>query len=103
MTVPIQDLPATVAKVDAIAVGQAAYLQKLTDMFNSGIATIRIFDEVNYQWTIIPLQPFWQIQQDLLLAQQLYSSQLNAAKNVAQNGVDAALLEVVVPPMEGFK
>lgn len=103
MTVPIQDLPSTVTKVDAIASGQQAYVDKLTEMFNSGIKTIRIFDAPNNQWTEIPLQPFWQIQQDLLIAQQLYSSELNAAKSNAQNLVDAALLDVVVPPMEGFK
>lgn len=34
----------TVTKVDAIAAGQAAYVQKLADMFNSGVATLRVFD-----------------------------------------------------------
>lgn len=93
----------TVAKVDSIASGQAAYVQKLTDMFNSGITTIRVFDAENNQWTIIPLQPFWQIQQDLLLSQQLYSSKLNEAKTAAQTSADTTLADVVVPPMEGFK
>lgn len=93
----------TVAKVDAIATSQAAYVQRLADMFNAGQTTIRVYDEPNSTWTIIPLQPFWQIQQDLLLAQQLYSSKLNEAKAEAQTSADAKLLDVVVPPMEGFK
>lgn len=93
----------TVAKVDAIAASQAEYVQKLADMFNSGITTLRVYDEVNYVWTLIPLQPFWQIQQDLLLSQQLYSSKLNEAKTEAQTSADAKLLDVIVPPMEGFK
>ena len=93
----------TVTKVDAIAAGQAAYVQKLADMFNSGVTTLRVFDSDNNQWTEIPLQPFWQIQQDLLLAQQLYSSKLNEAKTTAQDCADTVLANVAVPPMEGFK
>lgn len=93
----------TVQKVDTIAAGQAAYVQKLADMFNSGITTIRVYDEPNSTWTIIPLQPFWQIQQDLLLSQQLYSSKLNEAAAGAQTSADTVLTDVVVPPMEGFK
>lgn len=61
MTVPIQDLPMTVTKVDNIASAQAAYVQKLTDMFNAGVKSIRLFDDVNNTWVLIPLQPYWQI------------------------------------------
>lgn len=93
----------TVSKVDAIAASQATYVQKLADMFNSGISTIRVWDEPNSTWTQIPLQPFWQIQQDLLLSQQLYSSKLNEASAGAQTSADTVLTGVVVPPMEGFQ
>lgn len=93
----------TVAKVNAIATGQAAYVQKLADMYNSGVRNIRVFDDVNNTWVLIPLQPYWQINQDLLISQQLYSAALTGAKNTAQNSVDEALATVEVPPMEGFK
>lgn len=93
----------TVTKVNAIAANQAVYVQKLADMYNSGVANIRVFDESNNTWVTIPLAPYWQINQDLLIAQQLYSASLTEAKNGAQSFVDDKLLTVVVPPMEGFK
>lgn len=101
MNIDIKDLPAYAKSVETSVLRQQEYVNRLAAMFEAGSREIRLFDQVNDEWTYVPLQEYWQMQQNILLAQLTFHGQITAAHTAGQSAVNAAL-EGVEKPIGGM-
>ncbi|APD19683.1 hypothetical protein PP101_19 [Pectobacterium phage PP101] len=96
----IKDLPKAVEDINKQVLKQKNYVDSLTAKFNAGQASIEVYTEDPGVWTMVPLQAFWQLQQDKLLALMEYQGTLNSTQTTLQVQLDELLLNVVVPPAD---
>ncbi|AGV99227.1 hypothetical protein PM1_011 [Pectobacterium phage PM1] len=94
----IKDLPKSVDNINLQVQKQQAYMDTLTSRFQDGQTEIEVYTEDPGVWTMVPLQAFWQLQQDKLIALMEYQGILNSAQTTLQVKLDEILTGVVVPP-----
>lgn len=101
MNIDIKDLPAYAKSVETSVGRQQEYVARLAAMFEAGAKEIKLYDQTNDEWTYVPLQEYWQIQQNILLSQMTFHGQLSAAHTAGQAAVNQAL-EGVEKPIGGM-
>ena len=92
----VEDLPtkleAAVQKVES----QQAYVDKLDEQLNEGVTEIKVFDDANQVWTMIPLTGWHTTQRAKLVALMTYQGSLSGIYTQLQALLDKALKGVVV-------
>lgn len=101
MNIDIKDLPAFAKSVETAVLRQQEYVDRLAAMFAAGSREIRLFDQVNDEWTYVPLQEYWQMHQNILLEQLDFHGKITAAHTAGQAAVNQAL-EGVEKPIGGM-
>lgn len=97
MNINIQDLPAYVQTVAASVARQQTYVELLAQMYQDGARQVKLFDDANNIWVYVPIEPYWQIHQNLLLEQMAFNTSLSTAQTAGQVAVNTALEGVKEP------
>lgn len=93
----LEELPVELTAAKKAVDTQQAYVTQLTDLYNKGQQTIKVFDEKLNLWTVISLPEFFTIQNNKLIALMQYHGNLNGIYNSLQQLLDESLASVLKP------
>ena len=93
----VEELPTELEAVVQKVESQQAYVDKLVAQVNEGATEIKVFDDANQVWTMIPLTDWNTTQHAKLVALMTYQGSLSGIYTQLQALLDEALKGVVVP------
>ena len=92
----VEELPTKLEAVIQEVESQQAYVDKLVAQFNEGVTEIKVFDDANQVWTMIPLTGWHTTQRAKLVALMTYHAALSGIYTQLQALLDKALKGVGV-------
>ena len=93
----VEELPTELEAVAQKVESQQAYVDKLVAQVHEGVTEIKVFDDANQVWTMIPLTGWHTTQRAKLVALMTYQGSLSGIYTQLQALLDEALKGVVVP------
>ncbi|WJN63654.1 hypothetical protein Erwinia_phage_Aioli_00006 [Erwinia phage Aioli] len=96
----LNELGAAVQAAADASASQKSFVDKLTEMYNAGTKTIRVFVEETQSWSEVDLASFWQLQNDKLIKLMQYQGNLSGIQTNLQQALDQAIDGLTNPPAE---
>ena len=93
----VEELPTELEAVVQKVESQQAYVDKLVAQFNEGVTEIKVFDDANQVWVMIPMKGWHTAQYAKLVALMTYQGSLSGIYAQLQALLDKVLKGVVVP------
>ena len=91
----VEELPTKLEAVVQKVESQQAYVDKLVAQVNEGVTEIKVFDDANQVWTMIPLTVWHTTQRAKLVALMTYQGSLSGTYTQLQALLDKVLKGVV--------
>ncbi|QQV88323.1 hypothetical protein pEaSNUABM27_00020 [Erwinia phage pEa_SNUABM_27] len=94
----LNELGAAVQAAAEASASQKSFVDKLTEMYNAGTKTVRVFVEETQSWSEVELQPFWTLQNDKWIKLSQYQGNLSGIQTSLQQALDQAIDGLANPP-----
>ncbi|AEJ81401.1 gp25 [Erwinia phage vB_EamM-Y2] len=94
----LNELSAAVEKAASNSASQKVFVDQLTEKFNAGVKTIRVFVEEMNTWSEVELEPFWNLQNDKWIKLSQYQGSLQGIQTSLQTALDQAIEGLTNPP-----
>ncbi|UCR74887.1 hypothetical protein Fifi44_00018 [Erwinia phage Fifi44] len=94
----LNELGAAVQAAADAAADQKSFVDKLTEMYDSGTKTLSVFVEETQSRTEVDLASFWPLQNDKLVKLMQYQGNLSGIQTNLQQALDQAIDGLTNPP-----